>query len=359
MDNNNTTKTKKLFGQELDLVGIIRKMLKEKKLLCYFFFGFALFGVFFSLNKPKLWTAEVVVAPEISSGLGMSEGLSDIASMVGVNIGGGASMDAIYPDIYPDIFASTDFVLKLMDVPVVMLEDTVVKTYREHLEDDQKIALWSWPFIWAKQALANKDEMNSKEINPFHLTKKQYQLCEQVKGNIGCMIDKKTSVITIAVTDEDPQVAAILADTLQSRLQQYITQYRTNKSRIDVDYYKSLMIQSKQDYDKARQRYSSYADANMNVVLESIRAKINDLENDMQLKYNTYTTINTQYQAALARLQERTPAFTIIQSATIPKKASSFPRFIQVFLFGVLGIIFDAVWILHLRNSWNKRKAQK
>ena len=51
MDNNNTTKTKKLFGQELDLVGIIRKMLKEKKLLCYFFFGFALFGVF----NPKIY----------------------------------------------------------------------------------------------------------------------------------------------------------------------------------------------------------------------------------------------------------------------------------------------------------------
>jgi hypothetical protein len=360
MDNNNTTQTKKMFGQELDLVSIVKKMLQEKKMLCYFFIGFAFFGVFYSLNKPKLWTATVVVAPEIESGLGMAEGLSDIASMVGVNIGGGASMDAIYPDIYPDIFASTDFVLELMDVPVVMLEDTVVKTYKEHLEQDKKIALWSWPLIWIKQALASKDEeMDTKKINPFHLTKRQYELCEQIKGDIGCMIDKKTNVITISVTDEDPQVAAILADTLQSRLQQYITHYKTNKSRNDVEYYKSLLAQSKREYDKARQRYSSFADANMDVIVESMRAKINELENDMQLKYNTYSTINTQYQAAQARLQERTPAFTIIQSSSIPKKASSFPRSIQVILFGFLGIIFDAVWILYLRDWWAQRKKQK
>ena len=357
MENNNSNKTKKLFGQELDFVGIVKRILSEKALLCKFFLGFALFGVFYSLNKPKLWTANVVLAPEISSGLGMSESLGDLASMVGVNLGSGSSMDAIYPDIYPDIFASTDFVLDLLEAPVVMLDDTVKKTYRAHLEEDQKVALWSWPFIWIKQMIPNKDEENqSEKIDPFHLTKKQFMECEYVIANIGCMIDKKTNVITISVTDEDPQVAAILADTLQSRLQQYITTYRTNKARIDVSYYQTLLEDAKQTYEKARQKYSSFADSHMDVYLESVRSTSNALENDMQLKYNTYTTINTQYQAALARLQERTPAFTIIQGSSIPNRASSFPRSFQVILFGFLGIICDAIWILYLRDYWAQRK---
>lgn len=42
---------------------------------------------------------------------------------------------------------------------------------------------------------------------------------------------QKTSVISISVMDQDPMVAAILADTLQSRLQQYITEYRTKKQK--------------------------------------------------------------------------------------------------------------------------------
>ena len=50
------------------------------------------------------------------------------------------------------------------------------------------------------------------------------------------------------------------------------------------------------------------------------KSKEADLENEMQLKYNIYTAMNTQMQAAAAKLQEATPAFTIIQSASVPIK---------------------------------------
>ena len=77
---------------------------------------------------------------------------------------------------------------------------------------------------------------------------------------------------------------------MKERLQVFITNYRTNKSRIDEEYYKKLALSSKAEYEKARQLYSSYSDSNMDIMLESYRAKQTDLENDMQLKYNTYTT---------------------------------------------------------------------
>ena len=60
------------------------------------------------------------------------------------------------------------------------------------------------------------------------------------------------------------------------------------------------------------------SDANTDVTLQSVQSKINDLENDMQLQYNTYSTLAAQALAAQARIQEKTPVFTPISTAVIP-----------------------------------------
>ena len=67
------------------------------------------------------------------------------------------------------------------------------------------------------------------------------------------------------------------------------------------------------------------------------------MENDMQLKYNTYTTLNTQLQAAKAKVQERTPAFTVIKGADVPIKPTGPKRMLFV-----LGMLFLTTIVLCL-----------
>ena len=103
------------------------------------------------------------------------------------------------------------------------------------------------------------------------------------------------------------------------------------------------MDEAKQNYESARRLYGSYADANTDVTLESFRAKQEDLENDMQLKFNTYSTLMTQYQAAKAKVQERTPAFTVVKGAAVPIKPTGPKRMLFV-----LGMCILASFILSL-----------
>jgi len=49
------------------------------------------------------------------------------------------------------------------------------------------------------------------------------------------------------------------------------------------------------------------------------------LENEMQLQYNNFTATSAQVLAAKAKVQETTPSFTTVQSATVPLKPSG-PR---------------------------------
>ena len=99
---------------------------------------------------------------------------------------------------------------------------------------------------------------------------------------------------------------------------------------IYLEYYKKLTEKAKADYEKARMLYGSYADANTEVILESFKSKQEDLENDMQLKFNNYSAVMNQFQLARAKVQERTPAFTILQCATVPIKPTGPKRMIFV-----------------------------
>jgi uncharacterized protein involved in exopolysaccharide biosynthesis len=334
-------------NREIDIIACINKVCAEKKLLVIFLSIFAIVGIIYAINKPKEYTSSVILAPEVTS-MGMSQNISDLAGMVGLNVGGnGNSVDAIYPEIYPDVFASTDFIVKLFNVPVTLSKSNIKKTYFQHLKTDIKTPFWDYPKIWLLRLFSKKVKNNaSKTINPNCLTKEQDNICQTIRGNIGCQLNKGTSVITITVTDVDPQIAACIADTLQNRLQEYITLYRTKKARNDLMYARKLNEEAKVDYTRARQIYASYSDANTDVILQSYQSKIEDLENDMQLKFNNYSETSRQVQQALAKVQENTPAFTIIQRAIVPLKASSTPRSMMVIAFMLLGCCLDAFWIL-------------
>ena len=349
-------------NHEIDVIGIIKKVLSEKKLLCIFIAAFAVIGVIYALNTQKTYTSTVQLAPEITSSGGMAQNISELASMVGVDLSsaGGSSVDAIYPEIYPDVISSSDFITQLFAIKVTQLEDIESKTYYDHLVLDPKIPFWSYPSIWISN-IFSKDEENDTghTLNPFKLTKAQSNICDAIRGNITCQVDKKTSVITVTVKDIDPLVAATMADTVQKRLKEYITLYRTKKARNDLEYSEILYKKAKEEYTKARQTYASYADANEGLVLQSFISKRDELENEMQLKFNMYNQVAQQLQLAKARLQEKTPVFTVIQSATVPIKASSTPRSIMVFLFVFLGVCADVVWVLYIRDSIKQFQKKK
>lgn len=351
-------------SREIDVIGLTIKVLQDKKTLCLFFIVFALIGVVVALNTPKHYTSTVVLAPELSGGgIGANSTLSDMASNFGIDLGNTkTSMDALYPEIYPDIFASNDFVIKLFNVPVRQKDKPDTKTYYTHILTDNKPPFWTYPTMWIKAYFQKSEVSKSNKAKAksdiLELSKKDYGVCEAIKKSISCNIDKKTSVITINVTDIDPMVSAIIADTLKNRLQEYITYYRTKKAKADVAYYSKLYRAAKLSYEATQKKYAAYCDANQDVQLQSFISKRDELENDMQLKYNAYTQYSAQLQNTKAKLQEVTPAFTVIQDASVPIQASSTPRSFIVTLWAFIGVLVDAIWVLLLKDKIFKAKGK-
>ena len=328
----------------INLGKIIRKLLKRKKLIIRnMLLAAVVFGALI-MCVPRTYTCEVTMAPEFGNAASAGS-LASFASSFGINVGNGAGDDAISPSLYPDLIESKQFVVSLFPVRV---KDGLIDTdYHTYLAKHQQKPWWQKLTIWTKNVVKNlfgkpkaKQEGNYKHADPFRLSEDDYNMAEKITKLITCSVDRRSYVITIHVTDQDPLIAASMADTVRARLQQYITDYRTSKARGDVEYYKKLQAKAKQDYDKTMKAYSVYADSHRDMILQSYISQRDNLENDMQMAFNVYTAVSQQLEQAKAKVQEATPAFTTLKCASVPVKPTGPKR--VMFVLGMMILTFLA-----------------
>lgn len=339
--------------EEIDLLELALKVWAERRwiLKCC---GYAVIvGLVIAFSIPKEYTATATIAPELSDGKS-GGGLSSLAATAGINMNASSSADAIYPDLYPDIVSSTPFITELFDVHVESLNAKIDTTLYGYIDDYQRSPWWSAvtsaPFKvlgWIISIFKDKEEpRDNAKLDPFHLTNEEADVVRALSQRISVFVDKKTGLTTLSVTMQDARIAACLTDTVMSQLQNYVTEYRTNKARKYFQFQQSLFERKKKEYEKAQEEYAKFADANKNIILLSYRVEQERLENDMRLAYNVYTSVAQQLQVAEEKVQEITPVYTIVEPATIPIRAAK-PNKAMVLIGIVLLVGVGCVgWIL-------------
>lgn len=329
-------------------IRIIFKQIRDNKILFYKVLSIVfVLSCIYILGIPRYYTSDAKLAPEMG---GSSTGsIGSIASAFGFDLSNMETADAIYPTLYPDLMEDDGFVTGLFNIRVVSQDGQINTTYYDYLRKHQKKSIWSYPITWIKILFTfKKKDQGSKEgkFDPYNLSGPDYDIAESIRGNIMFNFNEKTGIVSIKTKAQDPLICKTLADSVMAHLQDFITEYRTNKARIDFDYYRHLATKAKEDYEKVRRVYASMADATTNVSLKSVELKLQDIENDMQLKFNAYTTVNNQLEAAKAKVQERTPAFTTLKGAAVPQKPAGPKRVFFVLFMLILSSVVTAAIVL-------------
>ena len=334
----------------IDFTKIVKTLWPHRKKYYYVLPTTLIISYLIIVCIPRYYQCSVSLAPE-NGGASFSGSISSLASSFGM---GGAlaklnTEDAIYSEIYPDVIKSKNFIAGLMPVMVQTKDGNTKCNYYTYLRDKQNEPWWNKLIGKIKGCFVSsqKDTFNgSEKLDIMHLTKVQDLLFSSVREKIKCAVDKKTDIVSITVQDQDPLVCAMIADATCQKLQEFIVNYRTNKARIDYNYYKKLRDEAKSEYEKSLQVYANYSDAHTSTILTSYQAKLESLENEMQAKYNIYTATNAQMQAADAKLQESTPAFTVIESASVPVKPAGPKRMIISIVMMILSFFVLSGWLL-------------
>ena len=345
--------------QEIDLLELAARVWADRKLVLKCCGVAVLVGLVVAFSIPKEYTTTVTLAPESAQGSASMNGLSALAGMAGINLRSGQNGgDALNPELYPDIVSSVAFSTELFDVPVQAEKDSLKCTLYEYLDEHQRAPWWSavtgFPFKclgWVMSLFRDEEEAGPAQgVDPFRLTKDEAGIVKALNSRIAVSVDKKTSVITLGVTMQDPLISATLTDTVMAKLQAYITDYRTNKARHDLAFTQQLYDEARAKYYEAQQAYADYVDMNQNITLRSVQTRQERLQNEMTLAYNLYNQTAQQLQLAKAKVQESTPVFTVVQAPTVPLRASkpSKPMILIGFVF--LAGVGSVGWILFGRD---------
>ena len=286
---------------QIDWMGILRQVLAIRKKLYKAAAVGVVLGILIALGTPKQYTVSITLSPEVGSGKSGSGLASMAASFLGGSIGSD-SPDALNATLAPDIVASTPFLMELFDARVVSQDKQIDTTFTAYL-DEQKSS-WMGYVLKApgmaisgiKSLFSDKEEKTATiQKGAIELNEKDAAKLEGLRQQIMADVDKKTAITTLSVTLQDPKVTATIADSVVSKLQQYITAYRTRKAKEDCQYLEKLYKERQQEYYDAQQRYARYVDANSNVVFQSTLAERERLQNDMNLAYQVYSQLVISY----------------------------------------------------------------
>lgn len=348
----------------IDWMGILRRVLAIRKTLCKAAGVGLVIGILIALGIPKQYTVSVTLSPEVSGGNSGSSGLASMAaSFLGANVGS-TSPDALNATLAPDIVASTPFLLELLDARVISQNQKIDTTLTAYL-DEQKSPWWSYIMaapsmaIGGIRSLFNKEEEASKDSiqsGTIQLNEEDAAKLGGLKKAILAEPDKKSGIITLTVTLQDPKITATMADTVVSKLQQYIIAYRTRKAKEDCEYLEKLYKERQQEYYAAQRHYAHYVDANSNMVFQSTMAERERLQNDMNLAYQVYSQVAQQLQVARAKVQEEKPVFAVVEPAVVPLYPSGTSKKTIVIGFVFLAVVFTGAWQLLGKPYWQQFK---
>lgn len=348
---------------EIDLMDILRKIIGIRKKI-YKAAGIGLIiGIIIAISIPKQYTVEVTLSPEMGSTKG--GGLSGLAASF---LGSGATMsdgtDALNASLSADIVSFTPFLLELsvMEIPASENKKMTLNTYL----DEESSPWWSYIIGLPSMVIGGVKSLFIKEDEEtisdrgnqgtIELSKKESQKIETLKKMIIASVDKKTSMTTVAVTLQNPKVAAVVADSVVGKLQEYIINYRTSKAKEDCIYLERLFKERQQEYYVAQKRYADYMDSHDNIILQSVRAEQERLQNDMSLAYQVYSQVASQLQVARAKVQEEKPVFAVVEPAVVPLNPSGTSKKIYVLAFIFLSVCIVIFWKLFGENILNKFK---
>ena len=346
----------------IDVMEILRKIIAIRKTI-YKAAGIGLvIGIIIAISIPKQYTVEVTLSPEMGNNKG--SGLSGLAaSFLGNEVTMGDGTDALNASLSADIVSSTPFLLELstMEISVSRDESMTLNTYL----DEESSPWWNYVIGFpemliggVKSLLVDDESIASIGVNQgiIKLSKKESKKIETLKKMITAAVDKKTSITSVAVTLQNPRVAAVVADSVVKKLQEYIIDYRTSKAKEDCLYLEKLFKERQQEYYTAQRKYANYIDSHDNIILQSVRAEQERLQNDMSLAYQVYSQVANQLQVARAKVQEEKPVFAIVEPAVIPLDPSGTSRKIYVLIFIFLSVCIVILGKFFGENLLNKFK---
>lgn len=303
-------------------------------------------GVYIALSKKEEFVASGKILPEYQSKAGGLGQLSGLASLAGIDVSSaaGGGSDAIRPELYPDVLKSTPFFLELLKIKI-------------RTKDNKEMAFGQF---YDTFVLDNKIEEKNTKIK-FPTSNRYIAVSYQTEKNlkdlrerINAVIDKKSGLITVTVKLPDPVVATIITDYSMNFLTDYITNYRTEKAKRDLNFLAERLDAAKGKYYTNQAKKAQYGDQYQLSIMKLQAADLQRerIESEYKISSTFYNTLLQKYEEAKLKLQQETPVIKVLEPPVVPNKRSEPKRAIIVLIATFLGVSLGIIFGLLRKKNY-------
>lgn len=346
--------------EEIDLVEVIKKLWKNRKLIIKITAVFIVLGVFVALVSPTEYSASCTMVPQLGDKKSTG-GLSGLAAMAGINLGSMGGGEVLAPTIYPKILASVPFKKELMKTPLTLEGKRAPVTLFDYYTKDeyQKFNLLQTikkytiglpgVIISAIRGIdTTKVEGGNVDQAIQVLSFDEKNVAERLSQLVSLNVNDKDGYVQLSASMPEPLAAAQLAQQAQNLLQQYITEFKIEKAASNLEFIQQRYNEAQRDYEAKQLDLAQFVDANRN--FSSAKAKIQEekLRAEYTMSNSIFTELAKQLEQAKISVKEDTPVFTVVEPVVVPSERSKPKRGLICVLFTFLGIFAGVGFVLGL-----------
>ena len=159
-------------------------------------------------------------------------------------------------------------------------------------------------------------------------------------------INDKEGFITLSFNDHDKNIAAQVAQTAETLLQEKIIEFKVQSSRELLEFTSTQYNEKKKAFEKLQDDRAIFVDKNINITSSLFQNKLNRIERELSIVQTVVQQLASQVEQAKLQVNKNTPVFTTIKPVTIPFERSAPKRSSIVIVFGFLGIVVSVGYVL-------------
>ncbi|TVR16960.1 MAG: hypothetical protein EA391_06285 [Balneolaceae bacterium] len=350
--------------EEVDIWNLVRIIWAGRKIVLLFALAFLLLGLFHISTGPTEYTSDAVLLQESSRDQSNTQRLLQQFGGFGFNTSSGGSTDMLGPGMYPTIVSSIEFQRELIAEPIEFSRfDNPITLYEFFVEHHQppfrdkvysfirnytiqlpfRIVDWITNISFTPEEPEEEIEVEQEiDSRVLILSRREASTIAEVSGRISLSIDG--NIITVNTTMPDRKAAAMLNVQVIEQIQEYVTNYKIEKARQNVEFTENRLVVAEERYEEAQRALAEFRDQNINLATNIARTEEERLANHRDRMFNVYNSLSVELEQARLRLQEETPLFSIMQKSSVPTRSlGSSNRAIVVFV--ILGVIFGFLFI--------------
>jgi LPS O-antigen subunit length determinant protein (WzzB/FepE family) len=346
----------------IDIIALLQSIWTGKKLILKTVLVFMILGLFIAVFSQNEYTASTTIVPQSSSEK-PGGSLGGIAALAGINLGSVGQQSSISPTLYPQILTNISFQKELLETLITIEGQDNKITYKEYYTNVYSPSVLSsikkytigLPGVLIgllKSDEISKEESKNNDSLP-QITEDDKKLIELLLEQLSMEVNDKDGYISLSTTMPEARAAAELTQKAQELLEQYVIDFKIEKSSSELDFIKNRYQEKEQEFQKIQQKLAVYTDRNQNVNSARAKMELMLLQSEYDLAYGVYSELAKQLETQELKVKEDTPIFTILQPVFVPLEKTGPKRSLILIIYTFLGFVLSIGYLLAIEPIQN------